>query len=97
MKINSKKTATEILNVVSQVSGITVKKLKSVSRKGDIALARGVYFALCRLYKVKGHLASKEVNKKPQNASHQSRVYVNLLDTGDKQVCELVERATSLL
>lgn len=97
MKTNSKKTATEILNAVSEASGIPAKKLKSVSRKGEIALARGVYFALCRLYKVKGYLAAKEVNKKPQTSSYQSKVYADLLDIEDKQVCKLVEKVASLL
>ena len=86
----------DILNAVSEVTGVSVEAIKSKSIKKGLSEARGIYFAIGKLAGLNPNHLSELINKTPSSADALGRKYQFLFEKDVKykkirdQVIELL-------
>lgn len=87
-----------ILNVVSYLSGVSIKLLKSESRVAKVANARGVYYVLCVERGCTLQATADAVKRKTHSTVFlTARQYRGLIETKNLNACRLYEKTSDFL
>lgn len=86
----------DILNAVSEVTGVSVEAIKSKSIKKGLSEARGIYFAIGKLAGLNPNHLSELINKTPSSAVALGRKY-QLLFEKDVKYKKIMDQVIELL
>lgn len=64
-----------ILKTISKITGIAIQTLQSAQKTEQIAVARGVYYLICREHRVPLQRTAKLLNRKHSTALKTARRY----------------------
>ncbi len=75
-----KTKADKILDVVVEVTGVTIKQITSKCRKREVMNARGIYGVVCSDLGINNKLAMKRINRDRSMTYHYCDAYRNNIE-----------------
>lgn len=85
-------TLNQLMQAVTETTGITMAMLQSRDKRLDICMARGVYYLIAKEMGIHPNVTSTLVRRSRSACIIVSKQYKGYLESGDKQVRTLYEK-----